>query len=60
MTTELRESLQRIVDHFLPDEEQHYEQNHHPENHIVHDLRNLQEFLTPPRAIEAKLTDERS
>lgn len=38
-------ALRDVVDHFLADEEKHWNENDRPENHIYHDLCKLAEAL---------------
>lgn len=58
MNAALRESLQRILDMHLRDEERHYEENGGLENsdnrdHIVHSLRDLNALLLAPDLLAA-------
>lgn len=45
MNTHDQESLSRIIDMFLSDEKQHFEENGKPDNHIYRDLLVLKRHL---------------
>lgn len=54
MSTQLRESFERILSMYLVDEAQHFEENGNPDGHIYRDLLNLQGYLdAEPHLVEA-------
>lgn len=46
MNTKTQESLQRVIEMYLADEEHHFMETGYPKDHIYRDLLSLQSYLT--------------